>query len=89
MDTKRTVFVRSLLMMCLLLILPYARAQHPLTKELDILLQGKQAKVGVAVVFEGRETFTYNNPHHYPLMSVFKFHQALAVMDYLDTRQLL
>ena len=35
MDTKRTVFVRSLLMMCLLLILPYARAQHPLTKELD------------------------------------------------------
>ena len=39
MDTKRTVFVRSLLMMCLLLILPYARAQHPLTKELDILLQ--------------------------------------------------
>ena len=88
MDTKRTVFVRSLLMMCLLLILPYARAQHPLTKELDILLQGKQAKVGVAVVFEGRETFTYNNPHHYPLMSVFKFHQALAVMDYLDTRQM-
>lgn len=26
MDTKRTVFVRSLLMMCLLLILPYARS---------------------------------------------------------------
>ena len=88
MDTKRTVFVRGLLMMCLLLILPYAKAQHPLTKELDLLLQGKQAKVGVAVVFEGRDTFTYNNQYHYPLMSVFKFHQALAVMNYLDTRQL-
>ena len=63
-------------------------ATHPLKAEFDKLLQDKQATVGVAVVSDGCKTFTYNNQHHFPLMSVFKFHQALAVLNYLDRKQL-
>ena len=77
-----------MLAVCLLLTLPCVQAQDRLTKELDSLLQDKRATVGVAVVLDGCETFTYNNQLRFPLMSVFKFHQALAVLDYLDREQL-
>lgn len=87
MKTKRTVLLRSLLTLFLLLVFTDVQAKHPLTDQLDLLLQGKKARVGVAVIFDG-DTFTYNNQCHYPLMSVFKFHQALAVLDYLDKKQL-
>lgn len=46
-------------------------------------LTDKQAEVGVAVIFNGTDTLTVNNDNRYPLMSVVKFHQALAVADTL------
>lgn len=49
-------------------------------------LEGVKAEVGVAVVFDGCDTLTLNNEKHYPLMSVFKFHQALAVADACQRR---
>lgn len=88
MSTKGNILVQGMLAVCLLLTLPCVQAQDRLTKELDSLLQDKRATVGVAVVLDGCETFTYNNQLRFPLMSVFKFHQALAVLDYLDREQL-
>ncbi|MCM1178375.1 MAG: class A beta-lactamase [Clostridium sp.] len=41
------------------------------------------AHVGVAVVSGGGDTLTVNGDMRYPLLSVFKFHQALAVCDKL------
>ncbi len=88
MSTKGNILVQGMLAVCLLLTLPCVQAQDRLTKELDSLLQDKRATVGVAVVLDGCEAFTYNNQLRFPLMSVFKFHQALAVLDYLDREQL-
>ena len=72
----------------LLLLLPAvtAKAQD------DSLLQAKieeviapyDAKIGVAVIVNGLETTTVNNTADYPLMSVMKFHQALAVANFLQ-----
>ena len=42
------------------------------------------AKIGVAVMINDTDTLTVNNCDKYPLMSVFKFHQALAVCDYMQ-----
>lgn len=42
------------------------------------------ATIGVAVITAGGDTLTVNNEVCYPMMSVFKFHQALAVSDYLE-----
>lgn len=85
---KVTVRIKEALFVCLLLSVSFIQAQHPLKVSLDRLLKEKSARVGVAAVFDGEEFFTYNNQHHYPLMSVFKFHQALAVLDYLDKHRL-
>lgn len=42
------------------------------------IINRHDAQTGVAVIFNSRDTLTVNNDVQYPLMSVFKFHQALA-----------
>lgn len=54
-----------------------------LEQRLREIVSGKDAEVGIAVIFNGKDTLTLNNDKHYPMMSVFKFHQALAVADHL------
>lgn len=54
-----------------------------LEQSIRAYLVGKQAEVGMAVIFNGTDTLTVNNDNRYPLMSVVKFHQALAVADTL------
>lgn len=41
-------------------------------------------EIGVAVIINNEDTITVNNRNVYPMMSVFKVHQALAVCDYFD-----
>ena len=47
-------------------------------------LKEKKTTVGVAVLTDDDKCIQYNNPIHYPLFSVFKFHVALAVLDKMD-----
>lgn len=51
-------------------------------------LSTRRAQVGVALIVDGRDTLAVNNHVCYPMMSVFKFHQALAVADYLQRNRL-
>jgi len=41
-------------------------------------------EVGIAVVVDGEDTVTVNNDDKYPLMSVFKLHQAVALCHELE-----
>lgn len=51
---------------------------------IDSIAAGYDATVGAAVIINGKDTVSYNNPIRYPMMSVFKFHQALAVLGFLQ-----
>lgn len=63
-------------------------AQNPTLKnQLKEAIKGKKAEIGIAVIIDGKDTVTVNNTTHYPLMSVFKFHQALALADYMGKRK--
>lgn len=81
---------RTLVSVCLSIAttLVFAQSSSCLEEKIASLVQQKQATVGVAVVFDGRDTVSFNKSVHFPMMSVFKFHQALAVLDHLDKRQL-
>ena len=48
----------------------------------------QKAEVGVAIIADGKDTITVENNRRYPLMSVFKLHQALAVGDYCKKHQI-
>lgn len=82
------------LFLCLVLFLwscissPPVRAQQlqSLQQNIESVIQSRKAQIGVAVILNGKDTLTVNNSHKYPLMSVFKFHQALAVAHALSGR---
>ena len=74
--------LRILLALLLLLGEPAAPgAETGLQGELEALAAKLPATVGIAVIIDGGETVTVNNDQRFPLMSVFKFHQTLAVAD--------
>lgn len=57
-------------------------------KDIKHILKGITGKydavVGIAVIINGKDTIAINNTEKYPLMSVFKFHQALAICNHLQ-----
>lgn len=82
--------IRFFIFISLSLITLQATAQTniPLRQEIQDIIQDKKATVGVAIIFDGTDTLTVNNQYRYPTMSVYKFHQALAILDYLNKHNL-
>lgn len=80
--------MKNLILIFVFIITPilgcYAKDSSSLKKEIQTITKGKKATVGVAVIFDDKDTVTVNNEYRYPTMSVYKFHQALAVMNFLD-----
>lgn len=74
------------ILLCLLPALLCAQ-NSTLTNQLKQAIKKKKAEIGIAVIINGKDTVTVNNATHYPLMSVFKFHQALALADYMEKRK--
>ena len=64
---------------------PKGKAQSSLA---TILTDSLSRIAGVAVIVNDAETITVNNRSVYPMMSVFKVHQALALCDDFDRRGL-
>ncbi len=71
------------ILLCLLPCMAAAQTGD-LASRINEVIKGKKAQVGVAVILNGKDTVTVNNESRYPMMSVFKFHQALAVADSLQ-----
>lgn len=59
-----------------------------LRNKIQKIIEGKNATVGVALIVDGKDTLTINNNFRYPTQSVYKFHLALAVLDYLNKNNL-
>lgn len=55
-----------------------------LERDLQALVDTVQARVGIAAVLGEGDTLIIGNRPDYPMASVFKFHQALALLDSLD-----
>lgn len=72
--------------LCLISILLFSCRSMSLETQLRKAVENKKAEIGIAVIIDGKDTVTVNNDTHYPLMSVVKFHQALAIADYMAQR---
>lgn len=57
-----------------------------LTDSVALIVADCPGDVGVALIVNDEDTFTVDNGNVYPMMSVFKVHQALAVCRALDRR---
>lgn len=56
-------------------------ASNTLQRKVDSLLAGKPMQAGVAVSYHGNMICSVNPDNRFPMMSVFKLHQAIAVLD--------
>ena len=60
--------------------------REPRYQQIEQLLKDyiadKDARVGIAVIVDEKDTISVNGNHDFPMMSVFKFPQALAVAEY-------
>ncbi len=48
----------------------------------DYIANKREARIGIAVIVNGRDTIAVNGNSSFPMLSVYKFPQALAVADY-------
>lgn len=58
-----------------------------LKRQLEEIVGDRPGKFGVSVIFDGKDTVTFNNSSDYPMMSMFKLHEAIAVCHALDVRR--
>lgn len=72
--------------LCFIPVLLFSCRSVSLETQLKEAIKDKKAEIGIAVIIDEKDTVTVNNDIHYPLMSVFKFHQALALADYMAKR---
>ena len=56
-----------------------------LHQQIKAVVDSAKGVVGVAVITPEKDTVALNNDKRYPLMSVFKLHEALAVVHALDS----
>ena len=82
MKTKSVAF----LLLSFISIIVKADPFSSLRNEIIHSIDKYDAKVGVAVMINDTDTLTVNNSDKYPMMSVFKFHQALAVCHHLQKK---
>lgn len=59
-------------------------AHEELEKTVRDIVARAQAEVGVYVLADGRELLSINDSGRYPMCSVFKLHQAVAVLDSME-----
>lgn len=85
-NPQRFYFIMKRIILLLVSLLPVLSAFSQKEKDLTLLKEQIQAiihsckaQVGVAFIWNGQDTLSINNDRPYPLMSVFKFHQALVV----------
>ncbi|NDV58568.1 class A beta-lactamase, subclass A2 [Bacteroides sp. 519] len=80
---------RLLLFICLSGFYLTGYAQHDsLRNQILSIIKGKNATVGVAVNFDGKSQLTINDNQKYPMMSVYKLHVAMALLDYMEKNNL-
>lgn len=74
---------RLILLCCCLAAAAFRPGPGRPERDIRALADSVRATVGVAVVFDDGDTLVVNGSRPYPMLSVFKFHQALAVLDSL------
>lgn len=66
-----------------------AQNTNELRKKIEQIIATKNATIGVSILgLENGDTLSMNGDRHYPMISVFKFHIALTVLNKVDKGEL-
>lgn len=59
-----------------------------LEQKIKTIINDKKATVGVSILFDDNTSISINDGYRYPTMSVYKFYEALAILDSLNKKRL-
>lgn len=59
-----------------------------LEQNIKTIIKDKKATVGVSILFDDNTSISINDGYRYPTMSVYKFYEALAILDSLNKKRL-
>ncbi len=82
---------KNILLLCVFLFYTNTFAQNMdnLRQKIQQIISTKKADVGVSILnLETEDTLSFNGNKHYPMISVFKFHIALTVLNKVDKGEL-
>ncbi|WP_158730437.1 MULTISPECIES: class A beta-lactamase, subclass A2 [unclassified Flavobacterium] len=82
---------KLLLFTCLYILSVQSFAQNTdeLRKEINQIISSKKADVGISILnLENGDTLSFNGNKQYPMLSAFKFHVALTVLNKIDKGEL-
>lgn len=66
----------------------YVDSIRRLQNELTSFVESKDARIGIAVIINGKDTVSVNGSKDFPMMSVLKFPLALAVAKWVDANEM-
>ncbi|MBK7638755.1 MAG: class A beta-lactamase, subclass A2 [Bacteroidetes bacterium] len=67
----------------------HAQNIDTLRKEIIEIIASKDATIGVSIIgIDSKDTLSINGNAHFPMISVFKFHIALAILNKVDNGEL-
>lgn len=87
MKKSSKIILSCIILLCLIAI--YVASKHTTTtsdlqSSIEAIIKDKKATIGVAVITETEDILIVNDSVLFPMMSVFKFHLALAILDHMD-----
>lgn len=81
---NKLLFIATAISLCLFHTTATAQS-NSLSAKINEIIKDKKATVGTAIcTIGGNDTLSVNGAAHLPMLSVFKFHIALAVLDQVD-----
>ena len=87
-EVRKAYFIAILALFTCIATVVRAQQMSELENRIGSLLNGKKATVGIAVWTDKGDMLRYNDHVHFTLLSVFKFHVALAVLDKMDKQSI-
>ena len=80
---KRIIVITLLLMSAFFT--AHAVRNSNLAQRIEVILKDIDCVAGISVMYDGEEIYGHNSDVLFPMLSVFKLHQAIAVLDSLNT----
>lgn len=66
----------------------FAGGNKAIDNALQEYIKGKDARIGIAIIINGKDTVSVNGNRDFPMMSVVKFPLALTVANWVDTNNM-
>ncbi len=86
---KKLIYVWLWIAICMLISCKhtniYAHIYAQLQNQIEQIISGKDATIGVAIIVDGVDTISVNGNHPFPMLSVYKFPIAFALGEYERT----